>query len=119
MRQTVGQIRADEGVVPRSRQSHGRGVDMGRSRADEGMVPGSRQSWSRGADMGRSQADEDRDGESWADGDCSGRGYWDTDRDWNGRRRRTETEVCKIAWELKLRALGMTRSEHGGYYSTN
>ena len=37
---------------------------------------------------------------SRADGDCSGRGYWDTDRDWNGRRRRTETETAN-SWEAK------------------
>ena len=34
---------------------------MGQIRADEGVVPGGRQSRSRGADVGRSQADEDRD----------------------------------------------------------
>ena len=44
----MGQIRADEGVVPRSRQSRGRGADVGRSLADEGVVAGSRQSRSRG-----------------------------------------------------------------------
>ena len=36
----VGQIRADEGVVPGGRQ--------GQSRADEGVVPDGRQSCSRG-----------------------------------------------------------------------
>ena len=44
----MGQIRADKGVVPGSRQSRGRGADVGRSRADEGVVTGSRQSRSRG-----------------------------------------------------------------------
>ena len=48
----VGQIRADEGVVPDSRQSRGRGAGVGRSRADEGVVPDSRQSRGRGADVG-------------------------------------------------------------------
>ena len=39
----MGQIRADEGVVPGSRQSRGRGADVGRSQADEGVVSDSRQ----------------------------------------------------------------------------
>ena len=38
----VGQIRADEGMVPAVRQSRGWGADIGRSRADEGVVPDSR-----------------------------------------------------------------------------
>ena len=44
----MGQVRADEGVVPRSRLIRGRGADVGWSRADEGVVPRSRQSRSRG-----------------------------------------------------------------------
>ena len=44
----------------------------------------------RGSEPGRRR----RRRGSRADGDCSGRGYWDTDRDWNGRRRRTETETA-------------------------
>ena len=40
----MGQIRADKGVVPRSRQSRSQGADVGWSQADEGVVPGSSRS---------------------------------------------------------------------------
>ena len=40
----MGQVRAEEGVVPRSRLSQSRGADVGRSRADEDVVPRSRRS---------------------------------------------------------------------------
>ena len=43
----MGQIRADEGVIPGGRQSRSRGADVGRSRADEGVVPDGRLSRSR------------------------------------------------------------------------
>ena len=43
----MGQIRADEGMVPGGRQSRSRGTDVGRSQADEGVVPDGRQSCSR------------------------------------------------------------------------
>ena len=38
----MGQIRADEGVVPGSSQSRGQGADVGRSQADEGALTGRR-----------------------------------------------------------------------------
>ena len=44
----MGQIRADEGVVPGGRQSRSRGADVGRSWADEGVIPDGRQSRSWG-----------------------------------------------------------------------
>ena len=64
----MGQVRADEGVVPRSRQS-GSGRQVWYQGA--GRVGGR-----RGSEPGRRR----RRRESGADEDCSGRGYWDTDR---------------------------------------
>ena len=43
----MGQIGADEDVVPGGRQSRNRGADVGRSRADEDVVPDGRLSCSR------------------------------------------------------------------------
>ena len=69
----------------RAVQVRGREAGVGQIRADEGVVPDSRQSRGRGADVGRSRADEDRDGNPGQTKTVAVRGYWDTDRDWNGR----------------------------------
>ena len=68
--------------------------------------------------MGWSQADEDGDRDPGQTETVAGEG--------TGTQTKTRTDVdrglrqrLQIAWELRLRALGMTRSEHGGYYSTN
>ena len=71
----VGQIRADEGVVPGSRQIRVRGADVGRSRADKGVVPRSRQSRSQGQTwVGARQAKTEMGIQDRR------RGYWDTDK---------------------------------------
>ena len=72
--------RADEGVVQRSRQSRGRGTDVGRRRADVGVVQRSRQSRGREADVGRRRADVDGGGDPRQTLTVAGEGTGTTDK---------------------------------------
>ena len=76
---------------------------MGRRRADEGVVQRSRQSRGRGADVGRRRADVDRDGDPRQMETVAGEGTWTTDKG------RTDADVeLRLTQRQRLYKLGKT-----------